>query len=160
MKNYINTNKTTIIVRQYYNLLMKTIIILTTLAFLFLNTTYAQDNKYELTLVVKNIRNDKGRLAAQLLNEEELQIEGRHIYIKDKVASAVFHNIPQGKYAIRIFHDENKNNKMDFNWIKIPKEGYGFSGNPKSYFRSPDIEELLFQLDSDKKITINMIYIL
>lgn len=139
---------------------MKTMLLITILSSLLLITTYGQDNKYELTLIVKNIRNDKGRLAAQLLNDEELQIEGKHIYIKGKVASAVFHNIPQGKYAIRIFHDENQNDKMDFNWIRIPKEGYGFSGNPKSHFRSPDIEELLFQLDSDKKITINMIYIL
>ena len=139
---------------------MKTMLLITILSSLLLITTYGQDNKYELTLIVKNIRNDKGRLAAQLLNDEELQIEGKHIYIKGKVASAVFHNIPQGKYAIRIFHDENQNNKMDFNWIRIPKEGYGFSGNPKNSFRSPDIKELLFELDSDKKITINMIYIL
>ena len=139
---------------------MKTMLLITILSSLLLITAYGQDNKYELTLIVKNIRNDKGRLAAQLLNDEELQIEGKHIYIKGKVASAVFHNIPQGKYAIRIFHDENQNNKMDFNWIRIPKEGYGFSGNPKNSFRSPDIKELLFELDSDKKITINMIYIL
>lgn len=139
---------------------MKTMLILTILASLLLNTTYGQDNKHELTLVVNNIRNDKGRLAVQLLNEEELQIKGKHIYIKGKAASAVFHNLPQGKYAVRIFHDENQNDKMDFNWIRIPKEGYGFSGKPKNSFRSPDIKELLFQLDSDKKITINMIYIL
>ncbi|UCH13696.1 MAG: DUF2141 domain-containing protein [Bacteroidales bacterium] len=139
---------------------MKTLFILSILSTLLLNTTSGQDDKHDLTLVVRNIRNDKGRLAAQLLNEEELQIEGKHIYINGENASAVFHNIPQGKYAIRIFHDENKNGKMDFNWIKIPKEGYGFSGNPKNTFKSPDIEELLFELDSDKKITIKMIYIL
>ncbi len=139
---------------------MKTLFILAILSTLLLNTTSGQDNKYELTLVVNNIRNNKGRLAAQLLNEEELQTEGKHIYISGENASTVFHNIPQGKYAIRIFHDENQNGKMDFNWIKIPKEGYGFSGNPKNSFKSPDIKELLFELDSDKKITIKMIYIL
>jgi uncharacterized protein (DUF2141 family) len=139
---------------------MRTSLIFSIISFILLNISYGQNNKYELTLIVKNIRNDKGRLAAQLLNEEKQQIEGRHIYIKDKVASTVYHNLPQGKYAIRIFHDENQNNKMDFNWIKIPKEGYGFSGNPKSHFRSPDIKELLFLLDSDKKLTINLIYIL
>jgi uncharacterized protein (DUF2141 family) len=141
-------------------IIMRTSLIFNIISFILLNISYGQNNKYELTLIVKNIRNDKGRLAAQLLNEEEQQIEGRHIYIKDKVASTVYHNLPQGKYAIRIFHDENQNDKMDFNWIKIPKEGYGFSGNPKSHFRSPDIKELLFLLDSDKKLTINLIYIL
>jgi uncharacterized protein (DUF2141 family) len=141
-------------------IIMRTSLIFSIISFILLNISYGQNNKYELTLIVKNIRNDKGRLAAQLLNEEEQQIEGRHIYIKDKVASTVYHNLPQGKYAIRIFHDENQNDKMDFNWIKIPKEGYGFSGNPKSHFRSPDIKELLFLLDSDKKLTINLIYIL
>jgi uncharacterized protein (DUF2141 family) len=29
-----------------------------------------------------------------------------------------------------LFHDENKNLKLDKNWRGIPKEGRGFSNNP------------------------------
>ena len=36
-------------------------------------------------------------------------------------------NLPTGKYLVSIYLDENLNNKMDYNFIGIPKEQYGFS---------------------------------
>jgi uncharacterized protein (DUF2141 family) len=139
---------------------MKTIFKLFILSFLFQNIIYGQNNKYELILMVKNIRNNKGLVALQLLNEKEQVVEALYISIKDKVATTVFNNLSPGKYAIRVYHDENRNKKMDFNWMGIPKEGYGFSGNPKITFGPPDFEKFLFQIDADKKIIINMIYFL
>ncbi len=139
---------------------MKTIFLLIILSFLLPDIIYGQDNKNELSLVVKNIRNDEGLVAVQLLNEEEEVIEARYISIKDKAAFTIFNDVYHGKYAIRIFHDVNQNEKMDFNWIGIPKEGYGFSGNPKITFGPPDIKEFLFQVDADKEIIINMVYFL
>lgn len=139
---------------------MKTIFTLFILSFLLPDIIFGQDNKYDINLVVKHIRNDKGLVAVQLLNGEEDVVEARYIAIKDKVASTKFNNLSPGKYAIKIYHDENRNEKMDFNWMGIPKEGYGFSGNPKVTFGPPDFEEFLFQIDSDKKIIINMVYFL
>jgi uncharacterized protein (DUF2141 family) len=139
---------------------MKTIFKLFILSFLFQNIIYGQNNKYELILMVKNIRNNKGLVAVQLLNEKEQVVEALYISIKNKVASTIFHSIPPGKYAIRVYHDENRNEKMDFNWLGKPKEGYGFSGNPKITFGPPEFEEFLFQIDDDKKIIINMVYFL
>ncbi len=128
------------------------------LFFLLPATIFGNDEKYELNLIVKNIRNNKGLVAVQLLNEEEQVVDARYILIKDKIASTIFHNISPGKYAIRIFHDENKNEKMDLNWLGIPKEGFGFSVNPEITFGEPDIEEFLFQVDTDTETIINMVY--
>ena len=33
--------------------------------------------------------------------------------IKDKKAKWVFKNIPFGEYAVKVYHDENKNNKLE-----------------------------------------------
>jgi len=139
---------------------MKTLFTLFIISFLSQNIIYGQDNKYDINLVVKNIRNNKGLVAVQLLDEKENVVEAKYIAIKDKVASTTFNNLSPGKYAIRVYHDENRNEKMDFNWMGIPKEGYGFSGNPKVTFGPPDFEEFLFQIDADKKMIINMIYFL
>jgi uncharacterized protein (DUF2141 family) len=136
---------------------MKIIFILI-LSFLLPEIISGHDEKYELSLIVKNIRNNKGQVAVQLLNEEENVIEARYISIKDKIASTIFHNISPGKYAIKIFHDENRNEKMDLNWLGIPKEGFGFSVNPEITFGQPDIEEFLFQVDTDTETIINMVY--
>ncbi len=135
----------------------KTIFILI-LSFLLTVIIYGNDEKYELNLTVKNIRNNKGLVAVQLLDEEDQVIDARYISIKDKIASTIFHNISPGKYAIKIFHDENKNEKMDLNWLGIPKEGFGFSLNPEIIIGQPDIEEFLFQVDNDTETIINMVY--
>ena len=44
-------------------------------------------------------------------------------------------------------HDENRNGKLDTNFLGIPKEGVGASNNPKSRFGPPSFEESMFVLD-------------
>lgn len=44
--------------------------------------------------------------------------------------------IPHGTYAIAVIHDENSNSKLD-TFAGIPKEGFGFSRNPKIRFGPP-----------------------
>ncbi|MEG1794133.1 MAG: DUF2141 domain-containing protein [Rikenellaceae bacterium] len=41
-------------------------------------------------------------------------------------------NLPLGKYAVSVYHDENNNGKIDKNIIGIPKEKYGISNNKYS----------------------------
>lgn len=41
-----------------------------------------------------------------------------------------FTDVVQGEYAVTVLHDENSNAKIDF-LLGIPKEGVGFSNNPR-----------------------------
>jgi len=70
----------------------------------------------------------------------------------------VFENIPNGIYAISVFHDENENGKLDKNFFGIPTEGYGFSNNIRPILRGASFEESKFELDSDRNITIKIGY--
>jgi uncharacterized protein (DUF2141 family) len=45
-------------------------------------------------------------------------------------ATAVMENLPAGDYGVVAIHDENKNHKLDRNFIGFPKEGFGFANNP------------------------------
>jgi uncharacterized protein (DUF2141 family) len=64
-----------------------------------------------------------------------------------------------GKYAIAVYHDENKNQKLDKNFVGIPKEGYGFSNNAVGKLGPPKFSESSFSLDTQlKKLSIRMIY--
>lgn len=56
-----------------------------------------------------------------------------------------FEGVPAGRYALSIIHDENGNGKLD-TFAKIPREGYGFSGNPAMRFGPPEFEEARFDL--------------
>ncbi|HFU76072.1 MAG TPA: DUF2141 domain-containing protein [Arcobacter sp.] len=57
-----------------------------------------------------------------------------------------------------IFHDENNNKKLDINVLGMPKEGFGFSNNPKISFSEPSFKECSFKLKENKKTTIKMEY--
>ncbi|MGB1242482.1 MAG: DUF2141 domain-containing protein, partial [Chitinophagales bacterium] len=43
--------------------------------------------------------------------------------------------------AVSVYHDENENWELDRNWIRIPKEMFGFSNNAKAKFSPPSFEE-------------------
>jgi uncharacterized protein (DUF2141 family) len=59
-------------------------------------------------------------------------------------AQVVFTGIPQGVFAVMVFHDENRNGKLDKNFVGIPKEGYGASNNPAKKMRPPNFDEAKF----------------
>lgn len=69
-----------------------------------------------------------------------------------------FRGIPSGTYAVSVFHDENSNDKLDTNFVGIPREGVGASNNAKGHFGPPKFSAAAFQYAggrSDLTITIN-----
>ena len=68
-------------------------------------------------------------------------------------------NLAYGTYAVSMLDDENSNLEMDNNFLGIPKEGFGFSGNPKIGMSPPKFEECSFTIDKPlTKITIEVRY--
>ena len=64
--------------------------------------------------------------------------------------------LPDGIYAIGLYVDSNKNEKLDTNFFGIPKEQFGFSNNAKGRFGPPSFESASFELDALKEISINL----
>lgn len=48
--------------------------------------------------------------------------------------------VPAGRYAIVVIHDENGNHKLDRNIFGYPKEGFGFANNPKVMLSAPSFQ--------------------
>ena len=68
-------------------------------------------------------------------------------------------DLPPGKYAAAVVHDENANGKLDTNFLGIPKEGYGVSNNPKPRRRGVTYPESEFTLPTaGASISISMQY--
>jgi uncharacterized protein (DUF2141 family) len=57
----------------------------------------------------------------------------------------VLSGIPVGRAAVTIFHDENRNQKLDTT-LGIPREGFGFSRNPVVRFGAPKFDQVQVQL--------------
>jgi len=52
-------------------------------------------------------------------------------------------NIPPGEYALSVIHDENSNGHLD-TMIGIPREGFGFSRNPRMRMGPPRFDQVRF----------------
>ncbi len=52
-------------------------------------------------------------------------------------ATVVWDHLPPGDYGVVAIHDENRNAKLDRNFIGIPKEGFGFANNPHVGLSAP-----------------------
>jgi len=54
-----------------------------------------------------------------------------------------FDHLAQGTYAISAMHDENGNGRLD-TFLGIPREGFGFSRNPRVTFGPPRFDQVRF----------------
>ena len=103
---------------------------------------------YDDANVFENDNGDKGGAAQGIIN-------GVIEEVKTGTASYQF-DIPDGTYAIGIFIDTNYNNKMDRNFLGIPKEQYGFSNNAKGSFGPPSFKDASFDMRGDTNLSIDL----
>ena len=72
-----------------------------------------------------------------------------------------FGNVPAGRYAIALLHDENANGRADFALGMIPKEGFGFSRDAPVRMGPPRFAAAAFEVGSAPvATTIRMRYLL
>jgi uncharacterized protein (DUF2141 family) len=120
-----------------------------------------------LTVTVLQFKNDQGQVSIALYNQEEAfpkfpekAVKIILAPIKDKKSVVIFESLPPGEYAVSVFHDENKNGKMDSNFFGIPKEGVGASNDAKGHFGPPHYKDAKFNFNGgSQSITINLVYL-
>lgn len=74
------------------------------------------------------------------------------VKITKRLAEAVFENIPYGKYAISVYHDEDGDGELDTNFIGIPSEDVAASNGAKGSFGPPSFQEAAFDVNSKMSI--------
>jgi uncharacterized protein (DUF2141 family) len=79
--------------------------------------------------------------------------------IENRNTSIIFKDLPEGKYAVNILHDEDNNGKIKKGFI-LPKEGIGFSNYQSiGIGNKPKFSKASFTLESDLKIKVKVIYL-
>jgi uncharacterized protein (DUF2141 family) len=123
-------------------------------------------NNYSLTVKVLDLRNSKGVVQFTLYNKDgtipdekfEKYYQQKSADIYKNASTVTFNNLPKGKYAINILHDENENKKIDKGWI-MPIEGIGFSNfKTINITNRPNFNKACFIIDSDIVKQIKMLY--
>src|SRR5690554_4254058 len=145
---------------------MKTMILVFFSAFLLTLMSPSTNEKHDLTVKANHLRNSKGVVQFALYNKAGTipdEYYEKHFKIgKSKIvngrAQFTFSNLPKGKYAVNILHDENKDGKIDKGFI-FPVEGIGFSNYQSiGLTNRPNFEQASFELKKDELVEVKVIY--
>lgn len=146
------------------NLINKTVCVLSvslfcTTPFFSASNLYANDNKHSVQFEINKIEMGDNKIYLQLFKGEENFNKGRALESRIINANAnslmvSFNNLSPGDYAIRLYHDQNNNGKLDTNLFGIPTEGYAFSNDAKPKFGPPSYETMSFVID-ETQATVN-----
>lgn len=120
----------------------------------------------DVEIVIDKLRNSKGVLHLCLTREPvhfpDCKQDPRAVTRTVRAVNGPvrFTGLPPGSYAVAIFHDENRNKKLDV-FVGIPKEGFGFSRNPVVRFGAPKFRQVRIDLRPGfTRETVRMQYLL
>ena len=105
------------------------------------------ESKYDDGYVMLGVYDKKDNFGKAKVNEKpnaDIVLTGTVIKINNKKATAIF-DLPFGEYAIAGFQDLDGNGVLSGNFLGIPREPVGFSGNAKVRFGPPKWNDAVFQ---------------
>src|SRR5690554_3491154 len=114
------------------NILAKLIII--SLISLLSYQAEVQDSA-SITVSIEGATSNKGKMFVAIYNAEGDFLKASFKSVKssivNKSCTVTFEGIPEGVYAVSVFHDENDNGKLDSNFLGIPTEDYACSNDAR-----------------------------
>ena len=112
-------------------------------------------SQYSLSVEVQGVKSSLGNINVAVYNRSHGFLEFEKVFKIDRIATQEattnfkIMDLPNGEYAVAIFHDENGNDKLDTNWLGIPKESVAFSNAKIKTFGPPSYKECAFNLNRD-----------
>ena len=114
-----------------------------------------------LTVTVTNVATEDGQVRIAVYDEEtwldtERRVAREFVAPLSATVSATF-ELPPGTYAVAVLHDVNGNGRMDYGFMRMPREPYGFSNGVVPRFGPPKFDDSAFAIaDDDVDITIEL----
>lgn len=118
----------------------------------------------DLEVSIHQANSDNGKIRILVFSSEkgfpdqsELAVRSFSFTPEEKGGKFIIEDLPSGKYAVSVIHDEDENGSLTTNLVGYPLEKFGFSNNPKIYFAPPSFEKAAFELQSETKhLRINL----
>ncbi|WP_291516627.1 DUF2141 domain-containing protein [Bdellovibrio sp. ArHS] len=134
----------------------------------FVLALFFTSNLQALTLNFTDLRNGEGYLAVSIFSAlqknafpDDAAKAAKTFYVKlegRKNLSLEVPDLTEEIYAIAVMHDEDGNRKFKTNFMGLPQEGFGFSGNPRVYFGAPAFSRAQFELSRTPSLDIRIKY--
>ena len=120
-----------------------------------------------ISVTIKDIKTPNGQILMGVYKDDisfdkELPYKKVQAF-KTKISNGILLvevKLEPGKYGISLMDDENFNGKMDYNFIGIPKEGFGFSNYYHTGLTKPKLKSFSFEVIENKntKVEVKMKY--
>jgi len=119
------------------------------LAFL-LSAAGASASAADLTITVEGVASADGQLMVAVYNSAETfrgkPFRARMAPASPGAVTVEVKDLPVGDYAFAVYHDANRNGKLDLNAVGMPVEDYAFSNNAMGNRGAPGYEQARFQV--------------
>jgi len=125
------------------------------------NLAFSQCN---LKIEVSGIKRVKGQIVVGIFNRASSFLKSGEEYrtltvdVKQSSSEIILPNLPKGRYAVSVYQDENSDKTCNLNFLRIPKEGYGFSRNYVPFRSAPKFNDCAFDLQKDTSIQIKLLF--
>ena len=118
------------------------------------NTTHLND-RYNVKVVIEGVRSEKGKLVLAIFKDQDgfknrKPIKRIELIKSELEGNEIVLNLDPGTYGFSVLDDENENNKMDYNFIGMPKEGFGFSNYYHKGLSKPHFDKFKFKINNKK----------
>ncbi len=120
-----------------------------------------------LTVVVDGLRDKNSQVCMRIYSDERgfplsetSEVQSGCTEIRGSSVTMQFAGLKLGTYAVAVVDDENRDYKLNRNFLGIPQEGFGISNNPTVSVLTgmPKFQEASFSLRQDTKIRIFIKY--
>lgn len=124
-------------------------------------------NSQNVEVIITDIRSEKGQIVIGVFKDDESFQKEESFMEKRFVKSGISNremrvqfSLEPGIYGLSLLDDENSNGKMEYNFLGIPKEGFGFSDYYHKGIKKPKFDSYKFSINKDqtKRITIRIRY--
>ena len=120
---------------------------------------YSQHN---IEVKVEQVPSSYGNINVALYNTDssflntESAFYSMSVNATEGTTTLVMSDIPEGTYAIALYHDEDADNELKTNWLGIPKEKVAFSKAKMKTFGPPKYKECSFEVAKDVQLKISL----
>jgi uncharacterized protein (DUF2141 family) len=110
----------------------------------------------DLEIEIHGIEQIKGEIRVALFNQKSVWLKtsalNAKVSVTGKKVTVTMANVPEGEYAISVYHDVNSNGKLDRNGIGMPTEPYAFSNNAQGNFGPPSFDSAKVKIEANTKV--------
>lgn len=116
----------------------------------------------DLNVEVKNVKPKQGVVVVALFDKPSdfpvaaKRLAARVVEAGGESITVTFQGLGAGRYAVAAFQDENRNGKLDKNFLGLPTEPYGFSNDARGSMGPPSFDKAAIDLATTLNIVIHL----